>query len=1204
MKMSSFFPTARNTVILLTLASLPLAAQTGLGVVRGTVQDATKAVMPKAKVSLDNTQTGVARASESNEAGIYLFPSVPVGTYKLTVVASGFKKWEGEFTLTAGQTIAVDPVLEVGSVENTVEVTGAAPVITTDGAQVSDTKDALRIHNLPLNGRQVTQLFDLTPGVVGGGNPRTNGMKVGSTEMLLDGQSLVDRFGGGMSRVQPGLDTVQEFRIETAGSGAQYSRPATVSLVTRSGTNDFHGAAFETLRNNAAGLRSRTRQDISGSSAKLIRNEFGFFAGGPVLIPKLYNGKNRTFWFINLEFLRQRESRYGEAGVFTPAMWNGDLSNMTDSSSNTYTIYDPLTTGANGARSPFAGNVIPSARINNVGKVMQSISPIPNYNLDQNPWLTHNFRAYYPSLTNRHSMTLKGDQTISDKDTLSARVTRSPNFTATYGGVYGYPVPGCTDCGGSSRQNYTVTSTTVRETHVFKPTLINELLLAGNRSTSDTGTLGDNVNWATKLGFPNPFGLTGWPTIYSDAGPFFYWGGWDGDNRKNQMMTAFNIEDNVTWIKGKHTIQMGFKGRHEQNNIRELQQAQGSHSFYANWTALYDPSVQGATAFTGSGVADMLMGLPSYLSNQYNRGYFYFGQKEVGLYVNDTWKVTPKLTVGLGLRWDHWTPYKEKLDRMVSIDMSNSKAFQVITPYSTTMEQMPGVPSGVLASWKQRGLSWTTADQSGFPGALIENYWKDFGPRLSLAYRLNEKTVIRTGYGTYYWPMPLSQILQAARTNPPLNLRFSNSPPDRSGAIANYALLNAPSTVDYMPNAQVDTTGLVGISSTAQGIVLMDPNNWADDRMQQWTFNIEREILNDTSLRLSYIGTRGSNLEQRMAWNTPETVLNYINRTGQNVVAGTAGNDLRRFNPNWNATLTSHVGFSNSHSGQVEVQRRFSGGLAFQAFYVYNHALTTTDENGFSAGGGGATAPEGKTVLGNPSLTVDQRLRLVYYNSAAVPPHQIKWNGTYELPFGKGKKFGDGVGKAVDQVIGGWQVAFIGYWQSGNWMGVSNYLWSDPNLTSDQRLRGKVSGVDSILYFRGDFDPTIATGMDQTKLQALVPVNRSQRAIHPVSSNGTSYNNQVQVKLANGSVVNASITDNFTWNAKNFLLGPRSWGQDFSVFKYFSITERMKIRFTGDFFNVFNHPNDLNPNATTGLINMSQQKNDPRIIQISGRLEW
>ena len=176
MKMSSFFPTARNTVILLTLASLPLAAQTGLGVVRGTVQDATKAVMPKAKVSLDNTQTGVARASESNEAGIYLFPSVPVGTYKLTVVASGFKKWEGEFTLTVGQTIAVDPVLEVGSVENTVEVTGAAPVITTDGAQVSDTKDALRIHNLPLNGRQVTQLFDLTPGVVGGGIRRTIGM--------------------------------------------------------------------------------------------------------------------------------------------------------------------------------------------------------------------------------------------------------------------------------------------------------------------------------------------------------------------------------------------------------------------------------------------------------------------------------------------------------------------------------------------------------------------------------------------------------------------------------------------------------------------------------------------------------------------------------------------------------------------------------------------------------------------------------------------------------------------------------------------------------------------------------------------------------------------------------------------------------------------------------------------------------------------
>ncbi|MCX6621682.1 MAG: hypothetical protein NTY38_11530, partial [Acidobacteria bacterium] len=171
----------------------------------------------------------------------------------------------------------------------------------------------------------------------------------------------------------------------------------------------------------------------------------------------------------------------------------------------------------------------------------------------------------------------------------------------------------------------------------------------------------------------------------------------------------------------------------------------------------------------------------------------------------------------------------------------------------------------------------------------------------------------------------------------------------------------------------------------------------------------------------------------------------------------------------------------------------------------------------------------------------------------------------------------------------------------GTWLGVSNYLFSDPTLSSDQRLRMTFSGRDQLLYFKGDFTPTLATNVDQAKLQALVPLDRAQRPIHPV---GTAFDNRVQQRLANGTIVNSSITDNFTWNAKNFFLGPRTWGQDLSVFKYFDITERVKIRFTGDFFNAFNHPNDNNPNGTTGLIDMSSQRNDPRIIQISGRLEW
>ena len=261
----------------------------------------------------------------------------------------------------------------------------------------------------------------------------------------------------------------------------------------------------------------------------------------------------------------------------------------------------------------------------------------------------------------------------------------------------------------------------------------------------------------------------------------------------------------MTWIKSKHTIKAGFKGRQEYNNVEELQQAEGSHSYYADWTQLYNPASLSATPYTGTGFADVLLGLPTYLSNQYNRGFFYFQQKEFGAYINDTWKVSPRLTVDIGLRWDHWNPYHEKYDRLVNLDPTNTTGFTVISPHGTTIDSLPNIPSGVLASWQSRGLSWVTANSvSGFPKALVPQTWTDFAPRLAVAYRVSNKWVVRAGYGMYYWPMPLSQILQASRSNPPLNLRFVNGIADHNGTIPNYDLLNAPAPTDALPNATVN----------------------------------------------------------------------------------------------------------------------------------------------------------------------------------------------------------------------------------------------------------------------------------------------------------------------------------------------------------------------------------------------------------------
>jgi hypothetical protein len=215
----------------------------------------------------------------------------------------------------------------------------------------------------------------------------------------------------------------------------------------------------------------------------------------------------------------------------------------------------------------------------------------------------------------------------------------------------------------------------------------------------------------------------------------------------------------------------------------------------------------------------------------------------------------------------------------------------------------------------------------------------------------------------------------------------------------------------------------------------------------------------------------------------------------------------------------------------------------------------------------------------------------------------MSWNGLYELPFGKDKKFGSSVSRGGNALIGGWQLAFIGTWQGGNWSGVATneYLFGNPALSSDKRLTMNIFGQNQDLYFRGDFNPAGATNVNLTQLQALVPVDRSQRLLRPV---GSDFSNKVPFTLANGQIRPTTITDNFSWNPQNFYIGPSSWNQDVSVFKYFEIKERVRLRFTADIFNFFNHPVNNAPNKTTGLINLSQQANDPRIIQFSLRLEF
>ncbi len=1169
-------------IAFLMLLTLTLHGQTGYGVVKGTVQDASRAAIPNAQVTLTNTQTNVSHKGAASGFGIYYFPSVPQGQYRLDVEAAGFKRWSGNLTLGVGQTAVIDPVMEVGSTDTKIEVKDVAPVIHTSGMEIGDVKDGQRIDMLPLNSRLIQDLYYLTPGMEDSSSPRANGLKLGSVEVFLDGSAQTNPVLGYHSEERvAGLGSIAEFRVETNGSDARYSNPASVTLVTKSGTNDFHGDLMEQHRNNSAGLRTRTRQDGNAAS-KYIRNEFSISSGGPLYLPKLYNGRNRTFWFFNYEGGRMVSmGSFRQTTVPTAAMWGGDFSQIIDTSGRQTHIYDPLTTNSQGIRQPFAGDIIPANRINamytKLGKMTIAPSRLTN------PYQGTNFDAQYPYLRNDDVWSLKGDHRISDKDSLSVRFTssRQPATVQGNNSGLGFPARDLANPFGSGAYLTERKSGSLTQTHIFSPSLFSELLLTASVEHRDTGSLADDVPYAKELGLPTPFSYTGWPNI--SAGFI----SWRCPDLTNQHLARYSLDENLTWLKGKHSVRFGGRLRYGYYNIRNLATPAGSATFGATWTALYDPVSDSTVSRTGDGLAAMALGLPTNLSIRYNREYFYLKEPEVAFYFNDSWKATRRLTLELGLRWDRFAPATEKYNRSMNVDPDTiAGKFQVITPGNTGADQM-NIPQSVLDSWAKRGLTWTTAQAAGYPANLLAVDNNNIEPRLGLAFKITDKTVLRAGYGEYFWTTPVNLVQQRSTNNPPLVLTFTNDIGTLNGVNRTNRITPLPEY--YVGQAAINTAGVVTLSSNAQSAVALDGRNWKDDRVQSWHFTIERELPRNTSLRLSYQGNHARDLEQNYNLNSTEPAFNYQARTGTLRPSNT---DLLRVNPNWSLSATNKTGYSNTHSLQSEVNRQFSNGLAFQWYYVFTRSLSTVSQ----------TVPENFQLIGAPSMTYDQRLRLGYYNDGTFRPHAMRWNGVYDLPFGKGKHFASNASGVLNQLVGGWQVATIGSWTSGSWLGVgSSYLFGDPTLSSDQRMLLTFNGRPQLLYWRGDFDPTLASNVSQEALQKLVPVDRSQRVYRPL---GSSFDNKLPQTLANGTVVSTSITDLTNWNAKNFIIGPRAWNTDLSFFKNIRFTEKLKARFTVDFFNFFNHPNDGTPNTTTGLVDLSTQANEPRIIQFSLHVSW
>jgi hypothetical protein len=419
-------------IIALLVASCA-SAQTTMGAVSGTVRDQSGAVIPNGAVVLTNTATNVAQNTNGNEVGFYIFPAVVAGNYTLSVTSQGMQKFEGSLVVRVTERVVIDLVMSPSGTSTAVEVRDITPLVATDNPTVAATLEVERINQLPVNGRNIGNLFGQLAGVEG---TRFNGIFNDATEFVMDGASLATRRWGGGD--YPGLDSVQEFTIVSNAISAKYSRPSEVVISMKSGTNGLHGAAFETNRNNAIGL-ARARTDYYNKAPYLNRNEYGVNAGGPIIIPKVYNVKDKTFWWFGYEGRQSISDSTVSFNVPTQAMKNGDFSGYKDAQGRLYTIYDPLTTASkadNYARLPFPGNIVPAQRETALAKYLFSIVPLPTN--AANPVVDVNWFGAVVSNSPLWYTNGRLDHRFSEKDQVHASEQYQMNSTlypTTAGGV-------------------------------------------------------------------------------------------------------------------------------------------------------------------------------------------------------------------------------------------------------------------------------------------------------------------------------------------------------------------------------------------------------------------------------------------------------------------------------------------------------------------------------------------------------------------------------------------------------------------------------------------------------------------------------------------------------------------------------------------------------------------------------------------------
>ncbi len=1224
----------RSVLSLFTLAaSSALWGQTGTGNIQGTVKDPTGGVVPKANVKAVHTATSREYNSVTNEVGFYLFPSMQSGAYQLQVDLPGMETWKGNLQLAAGQQAVVDVIIKPGSTATSVTVAGdVTPLVTTTSATLATVVERERIEQLPLNGRFITTLLYMTtPGVESGSVPRVWGLRY-ATELLQDGAVLENREWQSIPARPPGLDTIGEVRSETNNSSAKLNRPGTFMITTRSGTNEIHGSVFETARNSALGV-ARARQDFYLKPPHLVRNEFGASLGGPVYIPKLYNGKNRTFFFFAYEGYQLRSAATRNIAVPTQAMRNGDFSGLIDGQGRRFTIYDPLTTDSRSwTRTPFVGNVVPSARQTPLSKYLYGVTPLPTH--ADNPLVTSNWYGLGFVNTRQHTETARVDHKISDRDNIFFRYSHSPGTTERTSDPYGGS-PTTLDKRANAYIDSQVNDSGIANwTHTHSPTFFWETLFTVARDYRGQLPYTGTEEIATGLGLPNPFNGVGFPRIpwslSTSTGV-----GMAYDSSINPTINygkIFNFDQNFTKIHGRHELQFGGRLRWEQlETLNDQQISQGQISFNASGnTGLYDPTSGTAFAaapFTGHPAANFYLGIGTY-DARFNRSWYRPRVRERAMYFQDNFKVNSRLTLNFGLRWEYNSPVNERDQTIFGFD-EKQKAV-ILSRSLEDLAQMKVILPAVVQTYQRLGLKVISQKDSGLPESLVySNLW-DFGPRTGFAYRFggNEHaTVLRGGYSIFAYPESLR--LFAGNTQNTLpgqgNISYNPNAAEQSpDGLPNYWLRSVPNVIAGV-NSQnaLDVNRVTGITRGSGAMYYLDPKQ-PTARAHQWNILIEREIMQNTVVKASYVGTHGTRMSQWYTYNDAAPGYVWYSTRKEPFPTGEFAAVARRpFDQQVYGTIQRYqkTGWSNYNGITLEFEHRYSKGYAFQMFYVMGNAMRTAGDGWRDD----ILRPSNYYLPGSVPEDDAARNRLMFYRrDSGIPKHRVNWNFLVDVPIGRGKLLGRNVSKPINAIIGGWQFA-------GNGTLISRYVqlgtgnWGQQNPVEVYGKKHPIqdcrSGVcyDGWLYFNGyipanRINSRNAAGQPNGVMGVPSNYRPYQQPIIPTPADGGAANdpnrpfyetNNVVVRLNNGIDQRVGFDTGLHPLQNQFFLGPMQWNMAGSLFKSVPITERLVLRVNADFLdNVFNMPGTTLPGGTDGVILNRSSANSPRVLQLTMRLTW